>query len=296
MYRRGFLKSAAIVGTGMGLTGLTGLGTWAADPAKGAPNAEKLGWRLGVQTWTFRLFSLFEAIDMTASLGLKYIETFVGQRLSKDHPTAQFRANMPADLRAMVKKKLADAGLTLTSHYEVGPFPEMFSFCKDMGIEMLISDPPEGAYGYRFEAVDKLCEEYGVALALTNHPKPAPYWSPKTVLDACNGRSRRIGASCDIGHWMHEGFRPLECVKQLEPRILQFHFRDRNLVGHDGHDVPLGTGTADIPGILAELHRAKIKPLFMLEYEYHEDRSLPEVAQSVKFFDRVAGDLIAKGP
>ena len=90
----------------------------------GIASAEALGWRLGVQTWTFRLFSLFEAIDMTASLGLKYIETFVGQPISKDHPTSLFKANMPADMRSLVKKKLADSGLTLTSHYEVGPFRE----------------------------------------------------------------------------------------------------------------------------------------------------------------------------
>jgi L-ribulose-5-phosphate 3-epimerase len=293
--RRDFLKTAGATGIGVGLAGLNHPCLWAADLAQGAPNAEKIGWHLGVQTYTFHLFSLFEAIDMTASLGLKYIETYVGQRLSKDHPTAQFRANMPANLRTLVKKKLADSGLTLTSHYEVGPFREMFEFCKDMGMEMLISDPPEGAYGCHFDTVDKLCEEYGIALALTNHPKPAPYWKPDAVLKVCNGRSKRIGASGDIGHWVHEGLNPMECVKNLEGRILQFHFRDRNKYGRDSHDVPLGMGIADIKGILVELHRKRIKPIFMLEYEYHEENSLPEVAQSVKFFDAVAAELAARG-
>jgi sugar phosphate isomerase/epimerase len=295
LHRRGFLQTSGTLGAGIVLTGLCGPQLAAAQQAGGAPNAEKLGWRLGIQTWTFRLFSLFDAIDMTASLGLKYIETYVGQTISKDHPTARFRADMPADMRGLVKKKLADSGLTLTSHYEVGPFREMFEFCKDMGVEMLISDPPEGAYGYTFDAVDKLCEEYGITLALTNHPKPAPYWSPETVLGVCSGRSKRIGASGDIGHWVHEGLNPTECVKKLEGRLVQFHFRDRSKHGLDGHDVPLGTGIADIKGILAELHRKRIKPLFMLEYEYCEENPLPDLAQSVRFFNEVAAELAANG-
>ena len=289
MHRRRFLRNTAAVAAGMGFACIDGSHALSAETAKGAPNAEKLGWRLGVQTWTFRLFTLFEAIDMTASLGLKYIETFVGQPVSKEHPNVRFKADMPADMRKLVKKKLADAGLTLTSHYEVGPYPKLFEFCKDMGAEMLISDPPPGAFGYDFAAVDKLCDRYGITIALTNHPKPAPYWSPDEVLKACKGRSKRIVASGDIGHWVREGLNPLECVKKLEGRLAHFHFRDRNEYGDDGHDVPLGTGMADIKGIFAELHRKNLKPLFMLEYEYHEENSLPEVAQSVAYFNQQAG-------
>jgi sugar phosphate isomerase/epimerase len=328
-HRRSFLQTSASFGVGMSLTALGMPQRACAWQIRGAPNAEKLGWRLGVQAWTFRLFTLFEAIDKTAALGLKYLETFVGQPISKEHLAVKFRADMPTKFRTLVQRKLADSGITLTSHYEVGPYREMLEFCKEMGMEMLISDPPPGAFGCDFATVDKLCEEYGITLALTNHPKPAPYSNPESVLAACHGRSKRIGASGDIGHWMREGLNPLECVKKLESRLLHFHFRDRNQFGGSGHDVPLGTGIADVRGILTELHRKgslisrspmnrsagrkpanaagtggfaaesgslaaseSIKPLFMLEYEYHEANSLPEVAQSVKFFNDVAGALL----
>ena len=287
--RRDFLKTTGAAGIGLGLAGLSGPGLLAADLASGAPNAEKLGWRLGCQAWTFHRSTLFDAIEKTASLGLKYIESYVGQRLSDDHPTAQFRSNLPADLRTLVKKKLADSGVKLLSHCDVaGPYRELFDFAKDMGMEMLIAEPPEDD----LDTCDKLCEEYGIPMALTNHPKPALYWNPDTVLKVCNGRSKRIGASGDIGHWVHEGLNPTECVKKLEGRLVQFHFRDMDKYGPDARDVPLGTGICDIKGILARLHRQGIKPIFMLECK--DSYSLPELAQSVKFFDQVAAEFAAK--
>src|SRR5665647_2682684 len=44
-------------------------------------------WKLGVQLWTFRLFSQADALAKTDSAGVKYIEAFLGQPLdnaSKD--------------------------------------------------------------------------------------------------------------------------------------------------------------------------------------------------------------------
>ena len=91
-----------------------------------------------------------------------------------------------------------------------------------------------------FEAVDRLCEEYKITLALTNHPKPAPYWNPDAVLNACKGRSKRIGASGDIGHWMREGLNPLECVKTLEQRLLHSTFGTETNLGARDMTFPWG--------------------------------------------------------
>jgi sugar phosphate isomerase/epimerase len=289
--RRGFLKLAGTLGAGIGWTSLNGSRLLATDLAKGTPNAEKLGWRVGVQTWTFHRLTLFEAIENTASLGLKYLETYVGQRLSKDHPTAQFRASMPVELRRVVKEKLAHSGVTLLSHYEVAPpYRELFAFCKDMGVEMLITEPPAEA----LDVMEKLCEEYAIALALTNHPKPALYWNPDIVAKVCNGRGKRIGASCDLGHWVREGLNPADCLAKVRGRIFQFHFRDMSKYGRDTRDVPLGTGMCDIRGILAEVHRQGIKPIFMLEYE--DSYALPQLAQSVKFFDEMVAVIVSGRP
>ena len=70
--RRSFLKSAGVCVAGVGLTGLGRSRLLAAELARGAANAEKIGWRLGCETWSFRHLTFFEAIDTTASLGLHY--------------------------------------------------------------------------------------------------------------------------------------------------------------------------------------------------------------------------------
>ncbi len=123
----------------------------AADTAsKGAPHAEKLGWRLGCQAWTFNRFTLFEAIDKTAELGLKYIEAFPhGQKLSPTN-SAIFGPKLSADHRQEVKKYLADKGVLLVN-MGVGPYDkEAFDFAKDMGMETLVSEPKFGD----FDAID----------------------------------------------------------------------------------------------------------------------------------------------
>ena len=50
-------------------------------PAQTKTPAEQLGWRLGIQSYSFHKFSLVEALDKTHELGLKFIEVYPGHRL-----------------------------------------------------------------------------------------------------------------------------------------------------------------------------------------------------------------------
>lgn len=293
--RRGFLKTTGAVSVGIGLSNL-GLSLKAAERSKGAPNAAKLGWRLGCEAWTFHLFPLFEAIDKTASLGLSYFETGAGWALTKDRPDVKFSENSPANVISEVKKKLADSGLKLVGYWpasfskEIDQSRKLFEFAKGMGVEVLLGEPGEDV----FDTLERLCDEYGISLAIHNHPKPSHYWNPDTILKACQGRSKRIGACADTGHWFRSGLNPIECLKKLEGRISSFHFKDLNQAGPDAHDVPWGTGVCDVKGMLTEVHRQGIKPPFIVEYEYHWENSLPEISQSIAYFDKVATELAAK--
>ena len=119
-----------------------------------------------------------------------------------------------------------------------------FDFAKDMGIETIVSEPAEDA----FDAIDKLCDEYGINVAIHNHPKPSHYWNPETVLKVCKGRSKRIGACADTGHWMRSGLNPVECLKKLEGRIISFHFKDLNKMGPTPTTCPGAPGECDVQG------------------------------------------------
>jgi sugar phosphate isomerase/epimerase len=285
MNRRSFLKTAGVLATAAGVLTRDNLISQAADASTGAPHAEKLGWRLGCQAWTFNRFTLFEAIDKTAELGLKYIEAYPhGQKLSAAN-SAIFGPKLSADNRQEVKKYLSDKGVKLVN-MGVGPYDkEAFEFAKDMGIETLVSEPKFDA----FDAIDKLCEEYKINLAIHDHPKPSPYWNPDTVLKVCKDHSKRIGACCDTGHWMRSDLNPVECLRKLEGRIISFHLKDLNEFGPKAHDVPWGTGRGDIKGILAEVKRQGIRPVFSMEYEH--SFTMHELAECVAYFDKVAAEL-----
>ncbi len=288
--RRNFLRTTGALGTAAGVLGLGGARLLAAPLGKGAPNAEKLGWRLGCQAYTFNRFTFFEAVDNTASLGLRWIEMYPGQRLSKDKTDVRVGPDLSAEIRQEVKAKLADSGVQLVCFGVTGANRGTFEFAQDMGIETIVSEPSFD----EFDELEKLCEEFKINLAIHNHPKASRYWNPDTVLKVCQGRSKRIGACADTGHWMRSGINPLEALKKLEGRIISFHFKDLNQMG-SGHDVPWGTGAGNVKGMLTEIHRQGLKAVFSAEYEHNWENSVPDLAESVKYFDKVAAELAAKG-
>jgi sugar phosphate isomerase/epimerase len=294
--RRDFLRTTGALGTGMGLMSLGGSAVLAAPLAEGAPHAEKLGWQLGCQAYSFNRFTFDEAVDKTASLGLHCIEMYPGQRLSKEKANVNTDETMSAEVRKEVKKKLADSRVKLLCYGVCGLSSDeagsrkTFEFAKDMGIETIVSEPTPDA----FDTIEKLCQEYSINVALHNHPRPSRYWNPDTVLKACKGRSKHIGACADTGHWMRSDLNPIECIKKLEGRIISFHFKDLNTYGEGAHDVPWGTGEGNVKGMLMEIRRQGFKGVFSIEYEYNWLNSLPEIAESVRYFDKVAAELAGK--
>ena len=287
VHRRRFLETSGAIAAAVGLSGLTGGRASAAPAAKGAPNAEKLGWRLGCQAYSFNHFTFFEAVDKNASLGLRYIEAYPGQKLSAEKPDVKIEESMSAEDRATVKKKLADSNVKLVCFGVTGASRKAFDFAKEMGVETIVSEP-----GFdTFDELDKLCEEYGINVAIHNHPEPSPYWNPDKVLEACKGHSKRIGSCADTGHWMRSGINPIDALRKLEGRIISLHFKDLNQFGHSAHDVPWGTGKGDVPGMLKELKRQGLKAMFSIEYEHNWLDSVPDIAKCVEYFDKVAAEL-----
>ena len=88
---------------------------------------------------------------------------------------------------------------------------------------------------------------------------------------------------------MRSELNPVECLKKLEGRIISFHLKDLNEYGWGAHDVPWGTGRGDVKAMLTEVKRQGIKPIFSMEYEYRF--TMPELAQCVAYFDKVAAEL-----
>ncbi len=253
--------------------------------ATGAPDAEKLGWRLATQAYTFRGGTFFEAVDKTAAIGVKYIEAYPGQKVSKDI-NDKMGPGMKKETVEAVKAKLKEKGVTLVN-FGVTSIPgneaeahKMFDWAKEMGLETIVTESTP-------EFLDKLLNEYGMNAALHNHPSS---WPPEKVLAACEGKSKRIGSCSDTGHWMRRNIKPIEGIKMLKGRIISLHLKDLNEFGK-GHDVVWGTGKGDVKGVLAELHAQGFKGVFSIEYE--SNFTLADLAACVKFFNDTAKEIAA---
>jgi len=262
-----------------------------------ASAAEDLGWRLGVQAWTFKNFTFFEAVDKAASMGLKYIEAYPGQPLSKDGD-ATLHHSMDVAPMQVVQEKLETAGVKLVNYGVVtggdeAEWRRIFEFAKSLGIETITSEPGPD----QMDLVEKLCEAFQINVAIHNHPKSphSRYWNPEAVLEAVQGRSPRLGACADTGHWVRSGLDPVESLKKLEGRIISLHFKDLNINAPEAHDVPWGTGVSNVYAMLAELKRQDFRGVFSVEYEHNWDNSLPEIEKCIEYFGLMAAALDEKG-
>ncbi len=256
--------------------------------------AEQLGWQLAIHSYTFQKFSIFDAIDKSAALGVKYMS--ISGSCSLDGSNKLTTVDLSDSQREAIDTKLKAAGFGKFVNIGVVQLPadeaksrKVFEFAKKWGIDTLVAEPEPDA----LDTVEKLCKEYNIKVAIHDHPKPSRYWNPDTVLAAVQGRTPLMGACADVGHWMRSGLDPLECLKKLQGRIICLHFKDLNEMGPKAHDVPWGTGVGKTKELMAELKRQHFHGAFCVEYEYHWENSSPEIAQCVKFWNDTCAELAA---
>jgi L-ribulose-5-phosphate 3-epimerase len=277
-------------------------------PAKAADAAEQLGWEMAIHAYTFRKFSIYECIDKTAALGLKYMS--LSGSVSLDGKNSVTTVTLSDKDAQAIKDAATAKGLKLVNIGVVKLPPDeaesrkVYEFAKKMGIDTLVAEPVPAA----LDIVEKLCKEYNIKVAIHNHPKPSPYWNPDTVLAAVKGRTPLMGSCADTGHWLRSGLDPVECLKKLEGRVITLHFKDlvpeepgaqakapakkkKNAESKAMHDVPWGTGVGNVKAQMVELKRQHFHGAFCVEYEYNWENSTPEIAKCVKFFNATCAEL-----
>jgi sugar phosphate isomerase/epimerase len=294
--RRGFLAVAGGLGTGAVLAMATRGAAEETQKAKvGTPNAEKIGWRLSCNLYTFRDRSFYEALDVIASLGIRRVEPAFFLPLSKEQPDLKTSESLTPAQRKEMKKRLDDRGLEMASYYapldaDTTAFRKVFDFAKEMGVETLVAEPPAEV----IETLDGLCQEYKMNVAIHNHSEAAgsKYWRPENVLKVCEGRSKRIGGCPDTGHYVRTGLDPVPCLKKLEGRIITVHLKDAAEMGNpNSRDVPLGEGKANYTQVLQTLRTMKFRGLATIEYEHLSPQLVEDVAQCVKFVETFAASV-----
>ena len=278
--RREFLKTSAVAGAAL-------------FAAKAAADDPFGGFTVGIQSYTFRNFKLEPALKKTQELGLKYAEFY--------------RGHVPADSNAEklagVKKLCTEYGITPVA-FGVEGFSKnhdankkLFDFARALGIKYLSADPAPDS----FDSLDKLCEEYKVAIAIHPHGpagggKLHRWYSAEVILKAVKDHHPLIGTCLDTGHLIRaaqlgEKLDPVQQVKLMGARNFGLHLKD-----HDNKrktDVPYGdpTGALDVPGVLKALKEVKFGGYISIEYEANPDDPSPDVKKCVAYFQDAAKKL-----
>ena len=245
------------------------------------------GFKLGVQMWTFRMFSFADALNKVDSSGIKNIEAFVGQDLGGGME-GKYGLDMSKDTREKLKVLLNKKGIQAVAMGVIVPktkkeWIKTFELAKDLGMSYITSEPLKN----QWDMVDSLAGVYGIPIAIHDHPKPNVYWSPDSVLAAIQGHSH-IGSCADIGHWARNGLNPVDCLKKLDGHIIGVHLKD--IVKFDdpkSADTLVSKGVIDFPAVLAELKRQNFKGMLSIEHESNWYHNLPDVIFTKNYYDSV---------
>jgi sugar phosphate isomerase/epimerase len=280
--RRRFLRAGAAT---LSLAALPG---WLRAEDKKDPFA---GFKLGVQSYTFRNFDTEQALKRIQDLGLHYVEFF--QKHAPLDSTPEQRAALLKLCREYGVTPAAWGVQHFTSNDDENR--KIFEFGKALGIKMLSADPEPDS----FDSLDKMVEEYKIAIGIHPHGPAGGgrlhrWYSAEVILKAVKDHNPLIGSCLDTGHLIRAAqlgkkLDPAEEIRTMGARNFGIHLKD-----HDNErktDVVCGKGVLDVPAVLKALREVKFNGLISIEYEANPDDPSADVKECVQVVAEAARKL-----
>jgi sugar phosphate isomerase/epimerase len=238
------------------------------------------GFKFGAQSYTFREFDTEPALKRMKDLGLHYVEFF------QKHAPVE---STPAQISALRK---------LCEEYQITPLAwgvqrftkstddnrKYFEFGKALGIRMLSADPDPDS----FDSLDKLCEEYKIAIGIHPHgpqgKKEHRWYSAEIVLKAVKDHNPLIGTCLDTDHLIRaaqlgDKLDPAEQIRLMGARNFGIHLKDHDNEKH--RDVVFGKGVLDVPAVLKALRDVNFRGMISIEYEANPRDPSADVAACI---------------
>jgi len=239
----------------------------AAGPAlgTGALTAAPFHLNIGVGTFSYHALSFDDMIAQLKENQVKEIEMSRGEFMLMEPPSL--------DMVETARRKLDAAGVRCVSYYTATiknsqDLDYALRNAKIFGARNVSGD----ATGPILRDIDRRFTEAGTTFGIHNHwfPQKFPYESADDVLRAISGLSDTVGSTLDVGQMAACGHDPIDAIRRLEPRLKVVHLKDVQAAGAE-HNVLLGTGVANIPGVMRELKQIQFPNLVAIEFEKEGD-------------------------
>jgi inosose dehydratase len=254
--------AAGLAATGLALGGRR----LAADEPDSGPYGP---FKMGLQSYSLRNFKLHEAMTKTTrDLGLHYWEAYP--------------AHIPTDpaLAEHQREHAEEHGVQVVG-YGVVHFGrdrdanrKIFEFGKALGVRYFSADPdPES-----FDGLDKLVEEFGIAVGIHNHGPGNRYAMIEAISRAIKGHHEKIGCCIDTGHFLRSNEDPVHAAEVFAGRIHGVHLKD---VKDAKTFTVLGEGDLRTAELLRVLARQKYQGCLALEYEEKPEDPIEDIQASL---------------
>lgn len=231
---------------------------------------------IGVGTFSYHNLSIAEMIVQLKELDIREIELSHGEFMLMKPPTIQMCQS--------ARDQFDRAGIRCVSYYTATikdnrDIDYAVRFAGILGARNISGD----ATGATLRGIDERFTREGLTFGIHNHwfPQKFAYESVDDVLGALAGVSKTVGATLDVGQMAACGHDPVEAVRRLADRLLVVHLKDVEAAGAE-HNVLLGKGVANIPGVVHELKRIGFGGLVAIEYE-KDGNSNADMKQLVQY-------------
>lgn len=147
-----------------------------------------------------------------------------------------------------------------------------FETCRMLGIGQMTSglskEAAPAAYAY--------CREYGIRLAVENHPEK----HPDDIRAVIGDYGDWIGAGVDTGWFATQSYPAPEALRALKDHLFHVHLKDVKEEGQH-RTTALGTGVADIAGCLDALKEIGYDGTLSIEHEAEDHDPTDDCAEAL---------------
>ena len=246
------------------------------------------GVQIGVQSYTYRKFTIERMIAEMQKVGLSSVELWMGHLDPMKTSEAEFKA---------VKKKFDDAGIQVSAYCVNFPktasdehLDRGYNGALLLGTNVMTASVQKSLV----PRLDQWSQKYKVKMGLHNHwfgeewykgDRTQEYETPDDFLNLFKTTSKYMNANLDVGHFSAAGYDPVAFLRQHHDRIVSLHVKDRDRDAKRSNR-RFGQGATPVIEVMRAAKAVKFKYAANLEYEIEEDNPTAGLLDAFEYVKR----------